>query len=89
MQAEDGAGDHWDQSGGALSPKVLTDNVDIGDGNITLNAADGRILRTYTGSWLKWDDYYARFNFSLLKGNSVVGYRHLSDYFRYLGTRNS
>ena len=47
IAAGDVAGDHWDRSAGALKPKVSTDNVDIGDGNITLNAGDGSAEFSY------------------------------------------
>ncbi len=49
--AEDGEPTLWDKNGNDLEPKVATDNVVIGDGNITLRAngtvdTNGRI-RTY------------------------------------------
>ena len=46
IAAGDVAGDHWDRSAGALSPKVSTDNVDIGNGKTTLNA-DGTAEFSY------------------------------------------
>ncbi len=37
---------YWDKTGNDLEPKENTDNVNIGDGKITLNAADGVTLQT-------------------------------------------
>ncbi len=46
ITAADVTNNLWEKTAGTLNPKVNTDSVDIGDGEIVLNAADGSITTT-------------------------------------------
>ena len=48
VSSEISNGTYWDRSGGTLSPEVSSDNVDIGGGNITLNANGSTVFKGKT-----------------------------------------